>query len=58
MRPLFLCASPLFTGNQRNGFPEIESSGCTVVVKGKPPYTGGTEIKPTEVNIFRQEDLE
>ncbi len=34
--------------------PEIEQSGATVVGKGKAPYTGGTKIPPTKVEIIRK----
>ena len=43
------------TTNQAKAFPEIEKSGATVVGQGKPPYTGGTKIPPTKVEIVRDE---
>jgi len=46
-------ATAPLTVNQSNGFPEIAKSGATVVGKGKPPFTGGTVIPPTEVTIVR-----
>jgi len=46
------------TKNQKLAFPEIERSGATVVGKGKPPFTGGTKIKPTKVDVVRPKDLE
>ncbi|WP_197074556.1 hypothetical protein [Geobacillus kaustophilus] len=42
------------TKNQKKAFPEIEQSGATVVGKGKAPYTGGTKIPPTKVEIIRK----
>jgi uncharacterized protein RhaS with RHS repeats len=45
--------SPL-TKNQKAAFPEIKESGATVVGKGKAPYTGGTKIPPTKVEIIRK----
>jgi hypothetical protein len=42
------------TKNQKITHPEILKSGGTVVGKGKPPFIGGTEIPPTEVNIIRK----
>ncbi|NNU96249.1 hypothetical protein [Anoxybacillus sp. EFIL] len=49
-------ASPTapLTKNQKKAFPEIEQSGATVVGKGKAPYTGGTKIPPTKVEIIRK----
>jgi hypothetical protein len=41
------------TKNQKKAFPEIESSGATVVGKGKPGFPGGTRIPPTRVDIVR-----
>ncbi|ANB60833.1 hypothetical protein [Anoxybacteroides amylolyticum] len=41
------------TKNQKQAFPEIEKSGATVVGKGKEPYTGGTQIPPTKVEVVR-----
>jgi hypothetical protein len=41
------------TNNQKLAHPEIEKTGATVVGKGKEPYTGGTKIPPTKVNIVR-----
>jgi hypothetical protein len=45
--------SPL-TKNQKAAFPEIGKSGATVVGKGKAPYTGGTKIPPTKIEIIRK----
>jgi filamentous hemagglutinin len=49
-------ASPTapLTKNQKKAFPEIEQTGATVVGKGKPPYTNGTRIPPTTVQIDRK----
>lgn len=41
------------TKNQKQAFPEIEKLGATVAGKGKEPYTGGTQIPPTKVEIVR-----
>ena len=41
------------TKNQAAAFPEIQSSGGTVVGKGKPDFPGGTKIPPTTVDIVR-----
>lgn len=41
------------TQNQKKAFPEIEKTGGTVVGKGKEPYTGGTHIPPTKVEVKR-----
>ena len=41
------------TKNKKQAFPEIEKSGATVVGKGKEPYTGGTQIPPTKVEVVR-----
>jgi hypothetical protein len=48
-------SAPL-TKNQGPGYPAIEKNGGTVVGEGKPPYTGGTEIPPTKVDIIRKPD--
>ncbi|WP_231559824.1 hypothetical protein ACPVTF_08095 [Geobacillus icigianus] len=42
------------TKNQKKAFPEIEQSGAIVVGKGKAPYTGGTKIPPTKIEIIRK----
>jgi hypothetical protein len=42
------------TKNQKKAFPEIEESGAIVIGKGKPPYTGGTQIPPTKVEVRRK----
>lgn len=42
------------TKNQKKAFPEIEQSGAKVVGKGKKPFTGGTHIPPTQVQINRK----
>ncbi|MDR7002899.1 hypothetical protein, partial [Neobacillus niacini] len=49
-------ASPTapLTKNQKQAFPEIEKTGATVVGKGKPPYTGGTQIPPTKIEVRRK----
>jgi len=44
------------TKNQKIAFPEIAKSGAKVVGKGKPPYTGGTKVEPTKVEIRRPDD--
>ncbi|WP_137940221.1 RHS repeat-associated core domain-containing protein [Chitinivorax sp. B] len=41
------------TKNQKKAFPEIKTSGATVVGNGKPGYPGGTVIPPTDVDIVR-----
>lgn len=41
------------TPNQTKAFPEIERTGATVVGKGKEPFTGGTTIPPTSIEIVR-----
>jgi hypothetical protein len=46
--------APLTT-NQKQAYPEIAESGATVVGKGKAPYTGGTPIPPTMVDVVRPE---
>ncbi len=46
-------ATAPLTPNQRLAFPEIAKTGATVVGKGKTPFTGGTQISPTEVDIIR-----
>jgi len=50
---IILKTALLLTGNQTSAFPEIAESGATVVGKGKPPFSGGTKIPPTEVDIVR-----
>ena len=47
-------ASPTapLTKNQGPGYQAIEQNGGTVVGQGKPPYTGGTVIPPTKVDII------
>jgi hypothetical protein len=45
-------AAPL-TKNQTKGFPELQSSGGTVVGNGKGIFTGGTVIPPTKVEVIR-----
>jgi filamentous hemagglutinin len=49
-------ASPTapLTPNQTVVYPELETHGGVVVGKGKPPYTGGTQIPPTKVEIIRK----
>jgi filamentous hemagglutinin len=46
-------ATAPLTKNQSQAFPEISQSGATVVGKGKKPFTGGTKIPPTNVDIVR-----
>ncbi len=41
------------TPNQTRAFPEVQQSGGTIVGQGKSPYTGGTVIPPTKVDIVR-----
>jgi hypothetical protein len=41
------------TPNQKIVYPELEIYGGTVSGRGKPPYTGGTKIPPTKVDILR-----
>jgi filamentous hemagglutinin len=41
------------TPNQKIVYPELETHGGVVRGKGKPPYTGGTKIPPTKVDIIR-----
>lgn len=41
------------TVNQRTGYPEIRTSGATVVGVGKPGFPGGTRLPPTDVEIVR-----
>lgn len=45
------------TKNQKKAFPEIETDGGVVVGKGKPPFTKGTRIPPTKIDIIRPQDL-
>lgn len=45
------------TKNQKKAFPEIETDGGIVVGKGKPPFTKGTKIPPTKIDIIRPQDL-
>ena len=49
-------ASPTapLTPNQTVVYPELEVYGGTVVGEGKSPYTGGTQIPPTKVDIIRK----
>jgi hypothetical protein len=42
------------TKNQKNAYPEIEKNGGIIVGKGKEPYTGGTQIPPTKVDVRRK----
>jgi RHS repeat-associated protein len=53
---LFECKSSAtapFTKNQSLAFPEIKSSGATIVGRGKPGFPGGTQIPPSAVRILR-----
>jgi len=50
-------ATAPLTPNQKSAFPSIETGGGVVVGKGKAGFEGGTIIQPTEVKIFRPEDL-
>jgi hypothetical protein len=47
-------ATAPLTKNQKIAHPEIAESGATVVGKGKPPFTGGTQIPPTDVIVMRK----
>jgi len=47
-------ATAPLTANQQVGYPEIATHGGTVVGKGKPPYTGGTQIPPTTVDVVKK----
>ncbi|MCG1021464.1 hypothetical protein [Sutcliffiella horikoshii] len=42
------------TKNQKIAFPEISKTGGVVVGKGKHPFSGGTVIPPTQINIIRK----
>ena len=42
-----------FTKNQSKAFPEIETSGATVIGKGKGDFPGGTVISPQKVDVIR-----
>jgi hypothetical protein len=46
------------TPNQEAAFPEIESSGATIVGAGKPGFPGGTIIPPTTVEVIRPSNLD
>ena len=41
------------TKNQKKGFPELRSSGGTVVGRGKGKFKGGTVIPATNVKVIR-----
>jgi hypothetical protein len=41
------------TSNQNRAFPEIKQRGATIIGNGKPGFPGGTEIPPTQVQIWR-----
>jgi len=45
------------TDKQKQAFPEIERTGCTVCGHGKPGFPGGSQIPPTKVKVIRPEDL-
>jgi hypothetical protein len=45
------------TPNQQVAFPEIESTGATIVGAGKPGFPGGTIIPPTRVEVIRPSNL-
>jgi RHS repeat-associated protein len=47
-------ATAPLTRNQTIVYPELPVYGGTVVGAGKPPYTGGTVIPPTTVNVIRK----
>ena len=47
-------ATATLTRNQTVVYPELSIYGGTVVGAGKPPYSGGTVIPPTTVNIIRK----
>ncbi|MGA2492026.1 MAG: hypothetical protein ABSF67_03645 [Roseiarcus sp.] len=46
------------TPKQEVAFPEIESSGATIVGAGKPGFPGGTVIPPTKVEVIRPSNLD
>jgi hypothetical protein len=46
------------TPKQEVAFPEIESSGATIVGAGKPGFPGGTIIPPTTVEVIRPSNLD
>lgn len=46
-------ATARLTRNQQIAPPEIGAAGATVVGKGKVPFTGGTRIPPTPVEVVR-----
>ena len=46
------------TPNQEAAFPEIESSGATIVGAGEPGFPGGTIIPPTRVEVIRPSNLD
>lgn len=50
-------ATARLTPKQKAAFPEIATSGATVVGRGKPGFPGGTEIPPTTVRVVRPDDL-
>ena len=45
--------SKRLTKNQKDGFPELKSSGGTVVGRGKGKFKGGTVIPATNVKVIR-----
>ena len=45
------------TPKQEVAFPEIESSGATIVGAGKPAFPRGTIIPPTKVEVIRPSNL-
>ena len=49
-------ASPTagLTPNQKKAYPELPKHGGVVVGQGKPPYVGGTNIPPTQVDVIRK----
>jgi hypothetical protein len=46
-------ATAPLTPNQTQAFPEIGQSGATIVGAGKPGFSGGMQIPPTDVQIRR-----
>lgn len=47
-------ATAPLTPNQTIVYPELAVHGGTVVGKGKPPYSGGTQVPPTKVDVLRK----
>jgi hypothetical protein len=51
-------ATARLTPKQEVAFPEIESSGATIVGAGKPGFPGGTIIPATPVEVIRPSNLD